>query len=114
MSEIPEDFIGGMSLRSEPWVVEIGDGDKTYGSTSEVAYILEMREEAEVAAQDLVRTMESQYWSDAEWNRMQTQLDVTNQCYDYLWGEASMDGTIDSEFKDRESARAWLETNAWW
>jgi hypothetical protein len=113
VSEIPEEFDGGTKLTSEPSVIPIGNGSKSYDSANEVERILDSRMQAEESATELARRMESQRWSNAEWDAMAHQIDVANEAIDYLWS-ADVAPEDDDLFKDRAPATAWLDANAWW
>jgi hypothetical protein len=116
VNEVPEELVGGITLRSEPWVIPIGEGTKSYGSADQVARILKAREKIPGAAQALADRMSSRPWTQAEWDKMKKQLDQAQNAYNlYLRGTPSKgEPAGHKKLKDRTEAVEWLDKYGWW
>lgn len=116
VSEIPEGLIGGITLRSEPWIVRIGDGGRQYRSASHVTRIVKARAKVPAEGQRLADRMSSKPWTRPEWDAMEKQLNDAQDAYNkYLQANPSASGPgAHQEFKDRRDAIRWLDQYGWW
>jgi hypothetical protein len=110
VSEIPRNFISGVTLTSDPLVIPIGTGSSEYGSAAKVAGILGVRESAEDARDQLYREASQQRLTAEQAKMVNKRL---RTAYDAQLRLQWVEGDED-KFLDRVPATRWIEKNAWW
>ena len=115
VTEVPDTYLGNIKLKSEPAVIALGAGSRTYGSAADVARIIRARESADEAAKALVAHAKGQSLTRSEANAINDKLDVAYKATVSLRSNA-----VDSKkrpvgtFMDRAKATPWVDRNAWW
>lgn len=125
VSEVPEEFIGGIVLESDP-VVLLFDPSSLRGgehelagyysaeAVAEVKRILEVRRGAETAAEKQREFIETTPMTEEEFERENM---LFQACFTAMNGlRATVDslGNDTGDFMDRRTAIRWIERYAWW
>jgi len=115
ISDIPKSFVGGMTLSSTPQVIEVGAGKLQYGAARDIAHIIAVREAAQPAAEELLRTAKRQPLTVAEAAATNSKLDRAYKATSSLQSNVVDEhGRPVGKFMDRVTALAWIKNNAWW
>lgn len=115
VSEVPALYEGGMRLTSEPQVVPVGDGTKTYGSANQVAKIVAARDTAAAAAASLYASAKSRQLTYAQAEAINAKLAIAQKATTSLRSNVvDENGKSVGRFMDRAQAYRWVRLNAWW
>lgn len=110
VSEVPETFVSGIVLESDPLVIPVGEGSRGYGAAKSVARIISVREAAHEAGESLVKEASRRPLTREEAADVNRRIDLVNESQYML-------GTIkdhEDERLDRTPALGWVDRNAWW
>lgn len=110
LAEIPDNFVSGISLESDPLVIPIGTGDRIYGSAERTERILGTRSSAREAADTLRTDAEKRPLTRAEADEINARLKVA---YDAQL-KLSVVEDHEAEFLDSAKAIDWIERECWW
>ena len=110
IGEIPEQFVSGIRLQSEPHVIPIGTGDATYGSAERTARILAVRESAQPAAEARRAEEQGRMLTQRQADEINSKLQTA---YESQFKLAVIEDHED-EFLDSKLAERWIETYCWW
>lgn len=115
ISEVPQEFAGGVKLTSVPRVVEFGGGDKSYASSSvdDVAYIVHARDTA-LGRADSAKLKAEAAQSKAVFERYKQMYEDCFEAYNTLQTTVDENGEHTNDFKDRNVAISWLNGHDWW
>jgi len=115
VTDIPDTYLGGIKLESEPKVITIGSGAKQYGGAFDVSRIIRARDSADAAAKSLLAQAKTQSLSRSEASAINDKLDTAYQATVSLRANAvDSKGRPVGSFMDRDKARSWVDRNAWW
>jgi len=110
VGEIPEHFVSGVTLTSDPLVIPIGTGKLQYEGAKRTARILKVRAAAHSAAENLRRKAEPRALTVGEAEAINAKLRTAYEAQFKL-------GAIkdhEDEFLDSKKAVAWIEKHCWW
>lgn len=110
VSEIPETFVSGIQLTSDPLVIPVGKGSRRYGAAAGVARIIRVRDAAHPAGEALVDDASSRLLTPAEAAAANSRLGLVNEAQFRL---SAIDDHEDERL-DRVQALAWIDKNCWW
>ena len=118
VSEFPQEFAGGVTLRSAPQDFPFGEGGAAgfYSSkaVAQVERIVRVRDSAEAAAEKKKREIESGTWTEAEFQRQEAMYQACFTALNTFRATVDSEGNSTNDFKDRPKAIAWIDKNAWW
>ncbi|MCL2746763.1 MAG: hypothetical protein FWE48_06740 [Coriobacteriia bacterium] len=125
VSEIPEEFIGGIVLESDPVVLLLDPGEATGGNhvidghfsaeaITQVARIIEVRNTAETAAEEKRAFIESTPMTEAEFERENALFQACITAMNSLRATVDNLGYDTGDFMDRSDAIEWINQYAWW
>ncbi len=115
VTDIPDTYLGGIKLESEPKIITIGSGAKQYGAAFDVSRIIRARESADAAAKSLLAKAKSQTLTRSEATAINDKLDLAYQATVSLRANAvDSKGRSVGSFMDRAKAISWVDRNAWW
>jgi len=125
VSEIPDQFVGGIVLESEPVVLifdpsevleagSVVDGYYSAEAIAEVARIVEVRNSAEAAAEEKREYIESTPMTEVEFNRENALFQACFTAMNGLRAVVDNLGQDTGDFMDRADAIVWIEQYAWW
>jgi hypothetical protein len=115
VTDVPQVYTGGMVLRSQPVVVQIGDGMTQYTAADEIQKIVAARDSAQRASQRLYDGAKNQELSNAEVAAVNRKLTQAYKAETSLRSNVvDRKGKSVGTFMDRTVALRWLDQNAWW
>lgn len=115
VSDVPDSYIGGIRLTSEPVVVPIGSGKATYDGAAQVRRIVRARDTAQAAADKLVARVNSGRLSLADARSINRKLRLAESALtDLRSNVVDPNGRPVGHFLDRAQAFEWVRDNAWW
>jgi len=123
VSEVPTEFIGGISLQSDPVLLIFdpfeagktrGTGSFSDAAAAQVARIVSVRNAAEAAADEKRAYIEETPMSDEDFAREEALFNATISAMNTLRATVDNLGYDTGEFKDRAEAINWIDNNAWW
>jgi uncharacterized protein YdeI (BOF family) len=115
VTDVPDTYLGGTTLTSEPIVITIGSGTAEYGAGSDVAKIIRARDSSEAAARSLLARAKSETLTRSEANSVNDKLDAAYKASVSLRSNAVDEkGRPVGTFMDRTTAISWVDRNAWW
>jgi len=115
VSEVPTEYDGGMRLYSEPEVVPIGSGTKTYRSAEQIPRIIQARESADAAARSLLARAKRQQLTYSQATAVNRKLELAQEAtMDLRSNVVDQKGRPVGHFLDRTQAVRWVRQNAWW
>ena len=124
VSEVPTEFVGGITLESTPFVFafdpsfvrELDRGGQAYSARAveQVARIIAVRETAEAAAEEKREFIESTPMTIEEFERESALFEACITAANRLRATVDNLGHDTGEFMDRVDAITWIETHAWW
>jgi len=115
ISEVPEEFVGGVKLTSTPKVIVFRKSGKSYSASAvnDVALIGETRDSA-LAAAPAKKAQAEHAKNAADFAVYKAQYGACFTAYNTLQVTVKKDGENATNLKDRVSALAWIRRNAWW
>ena len=121
ISEVPEALVGDIVIESVPDVLVIGsrplENQQPYFSAealAEIARIIDVRERAEVAADEKFNFIGRIPMGLTEFNRQVTLYEITFVAINEFRATDDDEGNCDGIFMDRVDAIEWIDANAWW
>ncbi|HET6351645.1 MAG TPA: transglutaminase-like domain-containing protein, partial [Coriobacteriia bacterium] len=110
VGEIPEHFVSGVTLTSEPLVIPVGTGKLQYEGAKRTARIMKVRRAAHSSAEKLRSGVEGRALTVGEANAVNAKL---HTAYEAQFKLSSIKDHED-EFLDSKKAVAWIEKHCWW
>lgn len=116
VSDAPVKLESGQELLSDPEVLVLGEGKKTYShaSVEEVELIIMARDTALDAAKMKEKEIKNFKGSDKARNKLISQYDACYEAYNTFQETVNEKGATEDAFKDRAEAFEWLSKNGWW
>ena len=124
VSEVPTEFVGGITLESDPFVFafdpspirELARGEESYSAAAveQVERIVAVRESAEDAAEEKRTFIEATPMTEAEFEQESALFEACITAMNGLRATVDNLGHDTGEFMDRTDAIAWIDQYAWW
>jgi len=115
VTDVPEEYSGGMRLRSTPVVIAIGSGARLYNAADQIRRIIAVRDSATPSAEALYRQAKQQQLAPDQANAVNKKLDLAYHAATSLRSNVvDKSGKSVGTFMDRTTAIAWIDRNAWW
>jgi len=115
VTDVPDSYLGGVKLTSEPDVITIGTGSKQYDGARDVARIIQARDSADAAANSLAASAKRKLLTRSEANAINEKLNAAYRATVSLRSNAvDSKGRPVGTFMDREPAIKWVDRNVWW
>ena len=115
VTDVPDTYLGGVKLTSEPTIITIGTGTKQYGAAADVARIVRARDGAESAASALYARARGEQLTRSQASVVNRKLDTAYRATVSLRSNAvDSKGRPIGTFLDRMKAKEWVDRNAWW
>jgi len=119
ISEIPDEFVGGVQLVSEPMVLVLSEGPTRFSGVAldQIAHIIGARDSALAAAAQKRAYVESTPMSPADFEWHVVQYDACFIAYNRLRKTVDPETGLPRDeyaFMDRIEAINWLAQNNWW
>lgn len=117
-SEVPAVLAGDIVIKSDPEILQLGEGDKYYSrnAMNEVAYILDARDAAKEEEMRLSRILNEERLDILTYNKYVRQYNITVEAHNTLnyIDPNSSSSEPELRYKDRTEAFSWLKENAYW
>jgi hypothetical protein len=115
VTDVPDTYLGGIKLESDPKVITIGSGTIQYGAAADLSRIVRARDSADAAAKSLLARAKAQRLTQSEANAINDKLDSAYRATVSLRANAvDSKGRPVGSFMDRAKAASWVDRNAWW
>ena len=124
VSEVPNEFVGGLTLESAPVVFAFdpseatgsndADGSYSAAAVAHVARIVAVRDSAEEAAAEKREYIESTPMSEEEFERERALYEACFIALNSFRATVDNLGRDTGDFMDRVEAIRWIEEHAWW
>ena len=115
VGDVPKEYSGGMELRSEPTVVPIGSGTRSYTAADQIARIVEVRDTAQPAAEKLFQQAKREPLTSDQARTINRKLNLAYRATTSLQSNVvDQSGKSVGTFMDRTEAVRWMDRNAWW